>query len=147
MYSVNKTLWACAILMSLLMAACSSAPSQLKVTIDGDKCSSTGPKQVPTKLSVTWSIRNATPSIVYGFAIVTLGEGKTLKDLTALIGTAVHPQPSWVTTIIIAPVGQGTSTKTYDLTANAAYHGEPIYIVCIRQPALLGAIGPIQVTQ
>ncbi len=82
----------------------------------GDQCSYAGPRQVSTRLTVTWDIRNANPSVIYGFAIVTLGEGKTLKDLTALIGGAVHPQPTWVTTIVRAPVGRPVPGNTFLLS-------------------------------
>jgi hypothetical protein len=135
------------LVLTVLMTACGGVPSGPTVTVEGGTCSYTGPQKVPVNLSMTWNVKDTTPGMDYGFSIITLAEGKTLKDLTALIGSSGPGSPSWVTMIDWNLMTQGTSTGTYDLTANSAYHGEPIYIACFKDDTLFGAAGPIQVTQ
>jgi hypothetical protein len=84
-----------------------------------------------------------------GFAMATLKEGKTFKDLYAYLN--VEP-PTWVN--VLDAVGPFTKSRSqsYNLSTMGNYtKGEPIYLVCFSghngQPIKIGTIGPFEVNE
>ena len=135
------------LVLALMGGACSSAAAAGNPTIkvSGQGCTYSGPKQVPAKLSITWDVKDGTPSADYSFILTTLPEGRTVADLDGLIGAATIRPPSWLIFTRYSQLTAQTTTETFDLAANAAYHGEPLYVLCLSHQATFAVAGPIQV--
>ena len=132
------------LILSMLIMGCSGTSSPPTLTINGDQCSYEGPKNIPAKATFTLKLENPKPSTWHGFGVLTLAEGKTLEDLKT--ATTVEDLPEWIT--VIGRFGSnetGTSTHEFDSVYYGAYHGEPIYILCVIDPAVIAAFGPIEV--
>ncbi|MFN2118790.1 MAG: hypothetical protein ACK2T0_00135 [Anaerolineales bacterium] len=137
------------LVLALMGAACSSAAaaSSPTVTVSGKGCTYSGPKRVSAKLSITWDVKDGTPSADYSFILTTLPEGKTVADLEGLIGARAVQPPSWLKFTRYSQLTAQTTTETFDLAANAAYHGEPLYVLCLGHQVPFAVAGPVSVSQ
>jgi hypothetical protein len=137
------------LILVLMGTACSSvaAAGNPTITVSGKGCTYSGPKQVPAKLSITWNVKEGTPSADYSFILTTLAEGKTVADLDGLIGAGGVHLPSWLKFTRYSQLTTQTTTETFDLAANAAYHGEPFYVLCLSHQVTFAVVGPIDVKE
>ncbi len=84
-----------------------------------------------------------------GFAMGTLKEGKTIKDLIPIL--SVEP-PNWVNVLGNAGPFAENMSFTYDLSTMGNYSkGEPVFLVCfsgpVGQPIKIGTIGLFEVQE
>ena len=142
--------------MMLLLTSCGNiaAASGSTITASGSTCTYSGPKQVPTNLSITWDVKDTTPSMDYTFLIVTLSEGKTTADINQFMGVKdaflnvrTVPERSWMNEIEFTTLIPKTTSETIDLSTNGVYHGEPLYVICLSHTAAFAVVGPIEVQQ
>ncbi len=141
-----------AFLLIILQAACSKAtqPADPILTLGDNTCNYSGPNSInygPITVSV---VHTEKKPLYAGFALVTLQNGKTIKDLQAWPSTT---PPLWLTDLEDKGYLQDNRTFSYDLTKYGNYHPyEPLYLVCFQMNSQgvinkIGAFGPIEVTK
>ncbi len=153
-HSISVRLVSASVVFMLTVTAC-GAPANATVTARGNTCTYAGPRQLsPAHLKITWDVQDTTPSMEYGFALVTFTDGKTAADFKQFIGVkdvllSVKSAPDipWLHQIDFASLVPKTTTATLDLTANGVYHGEPLYVICISHAAAFAVLGPLDVAQ
>jgi hypothetical protein len=129
----------------ILMACGSKTPSEPTLTFHENECSYSRPATIPSMFTLTWIIEESEhPASIY--AIVTLDQGKSVRDLVVI--PAEDPPPTWVHKVSYdLATSSGTFTKSINLSENAAFQGGPIYIVCFHtdENTAMGAVGSIEV--
>ena len=117
------------LVLPLLVACGSSKPNSVTtptISIDGDKCTYTGPQSIPTgKVTIDWVVNNKDHD-KYGLVIVTLNEGKTFEDIDKWPSS---DPPPWITIVGIAEAAPNSRQQvTAQITEG------PIYFVCFYSP-------------
>lgn len=136
----------CLTLSATVLSACSASAGKTPTIIfETDNCTYDGPKTVPSTFTMTSAVKEYRENEWFIYVIVTLDEGKTIKDLEALPADA--GQPAWTKLISrdLSDPDHQELIKEHNLSINALYHGEPIYVVCFNNGSNIGAAGPIQV--
>ena len=141
-----ELLMVCLMLSATVLTACDASASKTPTLIfNSDSCTYEGPKTLPSTFTMVSRASEFKEDEWYIYVILTLDEGKTLKDLQNLKDD--EGQPEWAN-IISRDLSDPTEkeiSKVHNLKVNALYQGEPIYIVCFNNGGNIGAIGPIQV--
>lgn len=136
-----------ALICILLLAGCGKISTSPTLTFTANGCVYDGPDKVDEQFDVDWIVEESEHT-GFIYAVVTLGEGKTVEDLASI--PANDPAPGWVHKLSYdSTLSPGTYHKSFDLGANAAFREGPIYIVCIftDEGTAIGAVGPIKVKQ
>ncbi len=136
----------CMILSAMILSSCGGSSSKTPTIIfDTDNCTYDGPKTVPSTFTMHSTVKEYHENEWFMYAVVTLDEGKTIKDLQALPADAGQPEWTKLISRDISDPDHQELIKEHNLAINALYHGEPIYIVCFNNGSNIGAAGPIQV--
>jgi len=134
------------LIILLLAAGCSQlgspkTPDKITITFTDTGCSLSGPQEVPAGIIEMDWITTSDVHDIYGIAILTLDDGRTIEDLNKWKSL---DEPPWADVVSFRDAKGKTTTELF---INLDKEKESFYFVCFDPDQIIGALGPVGIIQ